>query len=51
MTEKEKMQAGMICDANNDADLLAERARCKDLCHEFSLLLPSDVKRQQEIIN
>ena len=43
------MLAGLIYDANDD-DLLKERAKCKDLCHEYNLLLPSDVKKQREIV-
>ncbi len=30
MTEQEKMEQGMLYDANYDEELLAERARCKD---------------------
>ena len=50
MTEKEKMLAGFIYDANYDSDILAERAKCKDLCHEFNHLLPSNIIKQQEIM-
>ena len=50
MTEKEKMQRQMLYDANNDENLLAERARAKDLCYQFNQLRPSDVKGQQELI-
>ena len=32
MTEKEKMLAGMVYDANYDAELIEERLRCKELC-------------------
>ena len=32
MTEKDKMLAGMIYDANNDPGLMAERLECKELC-------------------
>ncbi len=42
MTEKEKMQNQMLYDANYDEDLLQERNRAKDLCHEFNQLRPSD---------
>ena len=38
MTEREKMQHGLLYDANYDAELLAERARCKDLCFAFNQL-------------
>lgn len=50
MTEKEKMLAGMIYDANGDRDLISERTKCKDLCHEYNLLLPSDIYMQRSII-
>jgi len=50
MKEKEKMLAGMIYDSNYDEELLNERARCKDLCHEYNQLTPSNRTRQQEII-
>ena len=50
MTEKEKMLAGMIYDANNDKKLLKERTACKDLCHEYNQLYPSQEEKQKEII-
>jgi galactoside O-acetyltransferase len=50
MTEKEKMLAGMIYDANYDSELIAERRQCADLCHEYNHLLPSNVEKRQEII-
>lgn len=50
MTEKEKMLAGMMYDANYDNDLINERTLCKDLCHEYNLLFPSNIEKQQEIM-
>lgn len=50
MTEKEKMQKQLLYDANNDVHLLKERARAKDLCHEFNQLSPSDEQRQQQLL-
>ena len=50
MTEREKMQHGLLYDANYDAELLAERARCKDLCFAYNQLQPSLVAQQEEII-
>lgn len=49
MSEKEKMLAGMIYDAN-DKELLAERAKCKAACFEFNKTPPSDLVRQREIM-
>lgn len=40
-TEKMKMLAGKLYDANYDAELIAERARCADLTHELNHLRPS----------
>ena len=50
MTEKEKMLAGMIYDANNDPRLAEERMMAKDLCHQFNNIQPSDLVRQREIL-
>ena len=50
MTEREKMQQGLLYDANYDAELLAERTRCKDLCFAYNQLLPSLVDQQKDII-
>ena len=50
MTEKEKMLAGMIYDANNDAELERERTRAKALCHEFNSVSPTEPDRQREIL-
>lgn len=50
MTEKEKMLAGLLYDANYDPALIEERKKAKDLCFEFNNTLPSDVKKQDEIM-
>lgn len=51
MTEKEKMLAGMLYDANYDPQLLAERKAAKELCHDYNLLRPSDEAGQQAILH
>ena len=51
MTEWEKAQAGYLYDANYDSDLINMRTVCADLCYEFNLCRPSDVKKQQRIIH
>ena len=38
-------------DANNDAELIAERQASKLLCHEYNHLLPSETKRRNDIIS
>lgn len=50
MTEKEKMLAGMIYDANYDKELIEERKQAKDLCYRFNQLMPSDDDGQQELL-
>ena len=51
MTEKEKMLAGMIYDANYDEELLNERKDAKELCFEYNYLVkPSETQKQSEII-
>lgn len=49
-TEKEKCHKGELYDANNDAELIAERQACKDICHEYNKLLPSRTEQREEII-
>ena len=50
MTEKEKMIAGELYDANYNDDLEKERIKAKDLCYEFNCLKPSDREKQNEIM-
>ena len=50
MTEREKMNQGLLYDANYDAELRAARARCKDLCFLYNQLKPSLVSEQEKII-
>ena len=50
MTEKEKMRAQMLYDANYDQTLLDERDKAKDLCHQYNQLRPSDRSGQREIL-
>ena len=50
MTEKEKMRAQMLYDANYDQALLEERDKAKDLCHQYNQLRPSDRSGQREVL-
>ncbi len=50
MTELEKMQRGLLYDANYDPELLQTRTRCKDLCFEFNHLKPSSLSEQEKLI-
>lgn len=50
MTEKEKMLAGEIYDANYDEELLVERKNCKELCYDLNQLRPSQEKEMAVVI-
>ena len=50
MTEKEKMLKQMLYDANNDAALIEERVRAKELCYDYNHLRPSDIEGQRTIL-
>lgn len=50
MTEKEKMLAHKMYDANYDKELLAERATAKELCWQYNQLRPSDEAGQRAIL-
>lgn len=51
MTEKEKAEKGYLYDANYDEKLLEDRNHCKDLCHQYNLILPSKKEEQEKIMN
>lgn len=50
MTEKEKMAADLLYDANYDRELMEARTRCKDICHEFNSLYPSEEEKQKGLL-
>ncbi|KXT72965.1 Galactoside O-acetyltransferase [Streptococcus sp. DD10] len=50
MTEKEKMLAQQLYDANYDKEILEERTRAKDLCYDYNHLRPSDEVGQHKVI-
>ena len=50
MTEKEKMLAGEIYDANYNEELAKERLQAKDLCYEYNHLKPSDLENRTQIM-
>ena len=50
VTEKEKMCAQMLYDANYDQALMEERDKAKDLCHQYNQLRPSDRLGQREVL-
>ena len=50
MSEKEKMLAGMLYDANFDESLIKDRYKVKDLCFEYNNLKPSDIEGKNKLI-
>ncbi|WP_274528543.1 sugar O-acetyltransferase [Paenibacillus piscarius] len=50
ITEKEKAKKGWLYDANYDPELLKEKEKCQDLCHDFNQLKPSETKKKREIL-
>ena len=50
MTEKEKMLAGELYDANFNEDLIKDRYIAKDICHKFNNLKPSDIIERENLI-
>lgn len=50
MTEKEKMLAGQIYDANYDKNLIEERQKAKELCFKYNMLNPSDTIDRENVL-
>lgn len=50
MTEKEKMRNQRLYDANYDPELTRERLVCKDLCHAYNQLRPSQTEEQETLL-
>ncbi len=50
VTEKEKAAQGLLYDPATDRELIAERARCKALCHEYNHLHPDRTGEREALI-
>ena len=50
MSEKDKMLAGELYDANYDKELIKGRYKAKDICFEYNNLKPSDFESKDKII-
>ena len=50
VNEKEKMQNGLLYDANYDKELAEERIKCKNLCYEYNALAPGETEKRKELI-
>ena len=51
MTEKEKAAAGLLYDANYNAEMLAERLAAAELCYDYNQLRPSQNEEKERILN
>lgn len=50
MSERDKMLAGELYDANYDKELIRDRCRAKDICFEYNNLKPSDIGSRDKLI-
>ena len=50
MSEKEKMLAGELYDANYNKDLIEDRNKIKDKCFEYNNIKPSDIENRKKIM-
>ena len=50
MSEKDKMLAWELYDANYDKELINDRYKAKDICYRYNNLKPSDIEKKEEII-
>ena len=50
MSERDKMLAGELYDANYDKELISDRCRAKDICFEYNNLKPSDIESRDKLI-
>ncbi|EJW94805.1 galactoside O-acetyltransferase, partial [gut metagenome] len=50
LSEKEKCLAGLLYDANYDPELLADRMKCKEICHRYNQLLPSQLEERKQLL-
>ena len=48
MTEKEKMLAGEIYNANYDKQLFDERQKAKELCYDYNNVRPSEFEKRKK---
>lgn len=50
MSEKDKMLAGELYDANYNKELIEDWYKAKDICFEYNNLRPSDSEGKDKII-
>lgn len=49
-SEKDKCHNGELYDANNDAELIAERTKCKEWCYDYNHLRPSQCEERADLL-
>ena len=50
LTEKEKAEAGLLYDANSDPQIVRDRLISQELCYDYNMLRPSQIKEREEMI-
>jgi maltose O-acetyltransferase len=50
MTQRERAARGLLYDPVTDPELIAERARCKALCHEYNHLHPDRTGEREALL-
>lgn len=50
MTEKEKVERGLLYNPNYDEELIRERIQAKMLCHKYNQLEPSQLEKRRGIL-
>lgn len=50
MKEKEKMEQGLLYDANYDDELMKDRISCKEQCFQYNQLRPSQIEEQKQLL-
>ena len=51
MSEKEKMLAGELYDANYNEELINERLKNKDRCYEYNNIKPSNIEERTRVLD
>ena len=51
MTEKQKRDAGQLYNPNYDKELGIEIMSCKEKCHKYNLLNPTDFEGKSQLLD
>jgi len=50
MTEKEKAKTGQLYNPNTDEEIGREIIKCKDLCHKYNQMFPSQFQEKEKLM-